>query len=79
MTAVLLGVIAMALIFAVTVFLPKIAAAVDKVLGRDNGKMQADVPNDDAEPSPARVQDDYKVYDIYDGELNLDKDEKENI
>lgn len=73
--ALILGTLAMVLIYIVTASLPKIAAKVDKLLGRDpaeNGKKQDDIPNDDAEPSPARVGDNYKAYDIYEGEMNLD-------
>ena len=70
--AVFLGVLAMTLIYAVTVFLPKIAAAVDRLMG----KKQEEFPECDAEPSPARVEDNYKVYDIYEGELNLDDNDK---
>ena len=47
---------------------------------QQNGKKK-NIPDDKAEPSPARVEDNYKVYDIYEGEMNLDDykdDEKEN-
>lgn len=65
--AVLTGIIAIALIYLVTVFLPKIAAAVDKLLDRN---VKKDVQ--------AENEGDYKVYDIYQGELNTqDKNEKE--
>lgn len=72
--AVLTGVIAMVLIYIVTANLQKIAAAADRLLGRK--------PDDSAasgtEPIPERVEDNYKVYDIYEGEINLgDNDKKE--
>ncbi len=76
--AAVMGILAMALIYAVTVFLPKIAAGVDKLLGgkAESGKKQADIPDDNAEPSPERVGESYKVYDIYEGEMNLDDYDK---
>lgn len=65
--AVLTGIIAIALIYLVTVFLPKIAAAADKLLDR-NVKKDVQAENDG----------DYKVYDIYQGELNIkDENKKE--
>ncbi|MCM1578700.1 MAG: hypothetical protein NC078_07895 [Ruminococcus sp.] len=67
--AVGMAVLAMVLIYAVTANLQKIAAAVDKILGRK--------PDDSAasgvEPIPERVEG-YKVKDIYEGELNLNDD-----
>lgn len=57
----LAGLAAMILIYLVTVFLPKIAAAVDKLLGREN----KDAPPPNAE--------EYKVRDIYEGEDGEDK------
>lgn len=71
--AVGMAVLAMALIYIVTANLQKIAAVVDKLLGRK--------PDDSAasgvEPIPERVEENYKVKDIYEGELNLD-DNTEN-
>ncbi|MCM1524862.1 MAG: hypothetical protein NC120_10440 [Ruminococcus sp.] len=64
---VLTGIIAVTLIYVVTSFLPNIAAAADKLLGRKGGK-----------PNSEESGDGYKVYDIYEGEKNLDDDnEKE--
>ena len=60
------GIAAMVLIYIVTVFLPKIAAAVDRLLGREN-----------KEPPP-RNEEEYKVCDIYEGEKNLDDEKKYN-
>ena len=57
----LAGLTAMILIYIVAVFLPKIAAAVDKLLGRENK---------DATPQNAE---EYKVRDIYEGEDGEDK------
>lgn len=72
--AVLTGVIAMVLIYIVTANLKKIADAVDRLLSHK--------PDDSAasgrEPVPERVEGNYKVYDIYEGEKNLgDNDKKE--
>ena len=80
-SALITGTIAMVLIYLLTTFLPKMAAAVDKAWDSISGKKKKNIPDDKAEPSPARVEDNYKVYDIYEGEMNLDdyKDvEKEN-
>lgn len=61
----LLAGIALVLIYVLTVNLQKIAAAVDKLLGRGMG-------SDGGKAAPERVRDDeYKVYDIYEGEKNL--------
>lgn len=60
--ALITGILAMVLIYAVTVLLPKIAAAVDKAL---------DIKRSEVPPAPAG-DDNYKVKDIYEGELNLD-------
>ena len=57
----LTGLAAMILISLVTVFLPKIAAVVDKLLGRET----KDTPPPNAE--------EYKVRDIYEGEDGEDK------
>ena len=57
----LAGLAAMILIYLVTIFLPKIAAAVDKLLGRE----KKDIPSPNAE--------EYKVRDIYEGEDWEDK------
>lgn len=69
--ALVMGALAMTLIFVVTLLLPRIAASVDKALGniKPHG---ADVP-------PAAAGENiYKVKDIYEGELNLeDNDKKE--
>lgn len=63
----LTGLAAMILIYLVTVFLPKIAAAVDKLLGREKKGIR---------PEAAET---YKVYDIYEGEKNSeDENEDEN-
>ena len=66
--AVGMAVLAMVLIYIVTANLQKIAAAVDRLLGRK--------PDDSAasgvEPIPERVEGNYKVKHIYEGELNLD-------
>ena len=80
-SALITGTIAMVLIYLLTTFLPKMAAAVDKAWDSISGKKKKNIPDDKAEPSPARVEDNYKVYDIYEGEMNLDDykdDEKEN-
>lgn len=80
-SALITGIIAMVLIYLLTTFLPKMAAAVDKAWDSISGKKKKNIPDDKAEPSPARVEDNYKVYDIYEGEMNLDDykdDEKEN-
>ena len=80
-SALITGTIAMVLIYMLTTFLPKMAAAVDKAWDSISGKKKKNIPDDKAEPSPARVEDNYKVYDIYEGEMNLDDykdDEKEN-
>ncbi len=70
--AVFMGVLAMVLIYTVTVFMPKIAAFVDKLLGKTADSRQEKISDAHAEPSPARVEQDYKVHDIYEGEKNLD-------
>ena len=66
--AVGMAILAMVLIYIVTANLQKIAGAVDRLLGRK--------PDDSAasgvEPIPERVEGNYKVKDIYEGELNLD-------
>ena len=65
----------------ITGIIAKMAAAVDKAWDSISGKKKKNIPDDKAEPSPARVEDNYKVYDIYEGEMNLDDykdDEKEN-
>lgn len=73
--AVGMAVLAMVLIYIVTANLQKIAAAVDRLLGRK--------PDDSAasgvEPIPERVEENYRVKDIYEGEMNLDdnKDDRE--
>ena len=81
-SALITGIIAMVLIYLLTTFLPKMAAAVDKAWDSISGKKKENIPDDKAEPSPARVEDNYKVYDIYEGEMNLDDynkdDKKEN-
>lgn len=81
-SALITGIIAMVLIYLVTTFLPKMAAAVDKAWDSISGRKKKNIPDDKAEPSPARVEDNYKVYDIYEGEMNLDDynkdDKKEN-
>lgn len=59
----LAGIAAMVLIYIVTVYLPKIAAAVDRLFGRENKE------------TPPRSEEEYKVYDIYEGEKNLDDEE----
>lgn len=51
---------AMVLIYLVTAFLPKIAAAVDRARGKTSGKKSGDIPDDKAEPSPERVEEDIK-------------------
>lgn len=59
----------MALIFIITVFLPKIAAAVDRIMGKKSGN----IPDDKAEPSPERVGNvnngsdpaDYEVHSLF--------------
>ena len=58
------GIAAMVLIYIVTVFLPKIAAAVDRLLGREKKE------------TPSQSEEDYRVYDIYEGEKKLDDDEQ---
>ena len=58
------GLAAMVLIYIVTVNLPKIAAAVDRLLGRENKE------------TPPESEDNYKVYDIYEGEKNLPDNDK---
>lgn len=65
--AVFMGVLAMALIYALTANMQRIAAFVDKLLGTGNN------PHD---PNPERVEGEYKVYDIYEGEMNLDDIDK---
>lgn len=78
-----MGVIAMVLIYIIAEKSRSIAAFIDRLFGRviKPSDGNGDVPeNNDAEPSPARVEDsngvispeNYKVYDIYEGELNLD-------
>ena len=66
--AVGMAVLAIVLIYIVTANLQKIAGAVDRLLGRK--------PDDSAasgvEPIPERVEENYRVKDIYEGELNLD-------
>lgn len=72
LSAIIAGVAAMILIVIVTVTLPKIAAFVDRLFGREKAKPPA--------PCPERVEENYKVYDIYEGELNHennDNDKKE--
>lgn len=59
----LAGIAAMVLIYIVTVCLPKIAAAVDRLLGREN------------KATPFPKEEEYKVYDIYEGEKNLEDSE----
>lgn len=51
---------AMVLIYLVTAFLPKIAAAIDRARGRTSEKKCSDIPDDKAEPSPERVDEDNK-------------------
>ncbi|WP_432650633.1 hypothetical protein [Huintestinicola sp.] len=58
------GIAAMVLICIVTVYLPKIAAAVDRLLGRENKE------------TTSPKEEEYKVYDIYEGEKNLPDDDK---
>lgn len=60
----LTGLAAIVLIYIVTVNLPKIAAAVDRLLGREN------------KGTPTQNEEEYKVYDIYEGEKNLPDDDK---
>ncbi len=60
--ALLMGLLAMVLIYLVTELMPKIAAAVDRLFGIKGEK-----------PPPAAAGD-YKVKDIYEGEKNLDDD-----
>ncbi|MGN0666978.1 MAG: hypothetical protein ACI4KF_10690 [Huintestinicola sp.] len=89
-----MGIVALVLIYIVAENSQKIAAAVDKLFGLVSGGKKAPEKNNNAEPSPARVEDDtsasaenYRVYDIYEGELNLDepsdndddKDRKDDI
>lgn len=66
--AVAMGVLAMVLIYILTAKLQTIAGFVDKILGRDE-KLPP-------RPSPERVEEEYKVYDIYEGEMNLDDNDK---
>ncbi|MGN0641747.1 MAG: hypothetical protein ACI4JJ_01255 [Huintestinicola sp.] len=84
-----MGIIAMVLIYIIAEKSRSIAAFVDRLFGRviKPSDGNGDVPeNNDAEPSPARVEDsngvispeNYKVYDIYEGELNLDDSLDEN-
>ncbi|MGN0637351.1 MAG: hypothetical protein ACI4J0_03175 [Huintestinicola sp.] len=61
----LAGIAAMVLIYIVTVFLPKIAAAVDRLLGRENKE------------TPPPKEEEYRVCDIYEGEKDLDDDKME--
>ena len=58
------GIAAMVLICIVTVYLPKIAAAVDRLLVRENKE------------TPPQNEEEYKVCDIYEGEKNLHDDDK---
>lgn len=58
------GIAAMVLICIVTVYLPKIAAAVDRLFGRENKE------------TPPQSEEEYKVCDIYEGEKNLPDDDK---
>lgn len=58
--------IALVLIYALTANIQKIAAFVDKLFGKGS---------DGGKPDPERVGD-YKVYDIYEGEMNLDDNDK---
>lgn len=60
----LAGLAALVLIYIVTVFLPKIAAAADRLLGRENKE------------APPRSEEEYRVYDIYEGENDLDDEDK---
>lgn len=60
----LAGIAAMVLIYIVTICLPKIAAAVDRLLGRENKE------------TLTQNEEEYKVYDIYEGEKNLPDDDK---
>ncbi len=85
--ALVLGIAAMLLIYLVTLLLPKIAAAVDKALFGKNadegvnnkGERAEDIRKDFAEPSPARVEDNFfKAADIYEGENSLDENEDNN-
>lgn len=58
--------IALVLIYALTANIQKIAAFVDRLFGKGS---------DGGKPDPERVGD-YKVYDIYEGEMNLDDNDK---
>ena len=58
---ILSGLLAMVLIYLVTAFLPKIAAAVDRLLGREK-----------KETPPIKAEE-YEVCDIYEGEKQSDK------
>lgn len=66
-----MAVLAMVLIYIVTANLQKIAGAVDRLLGRKPDDCAAS----SREPIPERVEDNYKVKDIYEGEMNLDDEE----
>lgn len=62
----LAGIAAMVLIYIVTIYLPKIAAAVDRLFGRENKE------------TPPPKAEEYRVNDIYEGEKSLeDEDKKE--
>ena len=58
---ILSGLLAMALIYLVTAFMPKIAAAVDRLLGREKKE------------TPPITAEEYEVCDIYEGEKQSDK------
>lgn len=60
--AVAAGLLAMILIYTLTALLPKIAAAADRLLDK------LIKPREDKKPP---VSGEYKVYDIYEGEMNL--------
>lgn len=66
MKIVVSAVIAMALIYGLAVFSPKIAAFVDRLFGKNvpEGKDTSDKNENDGG---------YRVYDIYEGEMNLDE------
>ncbi|MGN1105690.1 MAG: hypothetical protein ACI4RH_03500, partial [Huintestinicola sp.] len=62
----LAGIAAMVLIYIVTISLPKIVAAVDRLFGRENKE------------TPPPKAEEYRVNDIYEGEKSLeDEDKKE--
>lgn len=69
--ALLAGLLAMVLIYAVTAALPKIAAAVDKLLGR------VIPPGKNAPPNGG--EENYRPNDIYSGEDNLQDRENEPL